>query len=293
MKSNGKSFKIVSKFYVIYGDGVPIYVGYTNRTVKQRFSEHKHDKDFSDYDSIESIELKDQRLSFDFTWGYNETCRNADKVSKREEYLVNKYCTQDTCYQKAIGGGQTWAFEKWFVKTNKDNPRFTGMSGAKIKARIKKEKNISVDIGNFINNMEPKYQVDIHSFVSIMKPKYQVDISNFVNDMKLRYQVDIGNFVNNMKPQYRVSISDFVNNMKPQHQIDINDFVNDMETQYKIDIHSFVSTMKPKYQVNIGDLIKNMRPQYQISISGFVDSMKPQYKIDIDSFVNNMKWREK
>ena len=28
-------FKITSRFYVIYGDGIPIYVGYTNRTVKK------------------------------------------------------------------------------------------------------------------------------------------------------------------------------------------------------------------------------------------------------------------
>jgi len=41
-------FKIKSRFYVIYGDGVPIYVGFTSRTVHQRFLEHKRDKDFSD-----------------------------------------------------------------------------------------------------------------------------------------------------------------------------------------------------------------------------------------------------
>lgn len=45
-------FKITSRFYVIYGDGLPIYVGYTNRTVKQRFREHKEDKDFSGYTEV-------------------------------------------------------------------------------------------------------------------------------------------------------------------------------------------------------------------------------------------------
>lgn len=214
MKDNSKSFKIVSRFYVIYGDGVPIYVGYTNRTVKQRFVEHKHDKDFSEYDSVESIELKDQKMSFDFTWDYNETCRNAEKVSKREEYLVNKYCTQDTCYQKAVGGGQTWAFEKWFVETNEDNPKFAGMSGAEIKARIEKEKIVSTDIHSFVNHMIPQYQVDINNFVNDMKPQYQVDISGFINHMKPQYQVDIYNFINNMKPQYQVDIHNFINHMK-------------------------------------------------------------------------------
>lgn len=186
MKGNSKSFKIVSRFYVIYGDGVPIYVGYTNRTVRKRFTEHKRDKDFSGFLEVKSVELKDEKLSFDFTWNYDETCENADLVSKREGQIVNKYHTQDNVFQKAIGGGQTWAFEKWFVKTNKENPRFTGMSGAEIKARIEKEKVIATDINNFISNMKPQYQVDIHSFVSTMNPQYQVDIHNFVSHMKRR-----------------------------------------------------------------------------------------------------------
>lgn len=51
-------FKITSRFYVIYGDGIPIYVGYTNRTVKQRFKEHKISKYFSDFDEVRVEELK-------------------------------------------------------------------------------------------------------------------------------------------------------------------------------------------------------------------------------------------
>ena len=228
-----KSFKIVSRFYVIYGDYEPIYVGYTNRTVKQRFKEHQKDKDFSDCDSVEVKELIDEKLSFDFTWDYGKTCENANEVSLREGKLVQQYGTQDSVFQKADGGGQTWAFEKWFVKTNKDNPRFTGMSGAEIKSRIEKEKIISADISNFVNHMKPQYQVDISHFVSCMKPQYQVDISSFVNNMKPQYQVDISDFVNDMKPQYQVDISNFVSCMKPQYQVDISDFVNNMKRREK------------------------------------------------------------
>ena len=177
-------FRITSRFYVIYGDGVPIYVGYTNRTVKQRFKEHKEDKDFSDYEEVHVEELKEEKLVYEFTWDYGQTCKNADEVSLREGQLVQKYSTQDSIYQKAIGGGQTWASEKWFVKSNKDNPKFLGMSGTQIKYRIKAEKEIQVDIGSFVSNMKPQYQVDIGNFVYDMKPQYQVDIGNFVNNMR-------------------------------------------------------------------------------------------------------------
>ena len=222
-------FKIKSRFYVIYGDYKPIYVGYTNRTVKQRFQEHKKSKDFSDYDVVEVKELKDQLLSFDFTWNYEQTCKNAQIVSEREASLVDKYNTQNACYQKANGGGQTWAIEKWFVKSNKDNPRFAELSSTKIKSRIETERAISSDIHNFVNNMETQYQVDIHNFVNHMETQYQVDIHNFVNHMKPQYQVDISSFVSSMKPQYQVDISDFVHNMKPQYQVDIANFVNNMK----------------------------------------------------------------
>ena len=211
-------FKIKSRFYVIYGDYKPIYVGYTNRTVKQRFQEHKKSKDFSDYDVVEVKELKDQLLSFDFTWNYEQTCKNAQIVSDREASLVNQYDTQKTCYQKADGGGQTWAIEKWFVKSNKDNPRFAELSSTKIKSRIETERAISSDIHNFVNNMKPQYQVDISDFVNHMKPQYQVDISSFVSSMKPQYQVDIHSFVNDMKPQYQVDIANFVNSMKRREQ---------------------------------------------------------------------------
>ncbi|AAV35892.1 orf72 [Lactobacillus phage LP65] len=166
-----KTFKITSRFYVIYGDYDPIYVGYTNRTVKQRFREHKEDKDFSDYDNVEVKELVDEKLSFDFTWNYEQTCENANKVSLREGQLVQQYDTQDSIFQKADKGGQTWATEKGFVKNNKDNPRFTGMSGVDIKACLKEEKTVTTWLGNFVGHMKPVEEVWLGSFVGSMKNK--------------------------------------------------------------------------------------------------------------------------
>jgi len=287
-----KTFKITSSFYVIYGDYEPIYVGYTNRPVRQRFREHKEDKDFSDYENVEVKDLADEKLTFDFTWDYDQTCRNADEVSNREADLVKKFNTQDSVFQKADGGGQTWAAEKGFVKSNKENPRFYGMSGAEIKSRIEEEKIVSADIGNFVNNMKPQYQSDIGNFVSDMKPQYQSDIGNFVNNINTQYQVDIGHFVSDMKTQYQVDIGNFVRTMKPQYQVDIGHFVSDMKTQYQVDIGNFVNHMKPQYQVDIGSFVNHMKPQYQVDIGSFVNNMKHQYQVDIGNFVSTMKRRE-
>ena len=162
-------FKITSRFYVIYGDGNPIYVGYTNRTVRQRFTEHKKSKDFSDYKKVQVKELKKEKLTYEFTWDYMQTCKNADEVSLREAQLVQKYNTQKSIFQKADGGGQTWASEKWFVKSNRNNPRFTGLSGDQIKRLLKQEKVLRTWLQNFVSSQSPMKEVWLHNFVGNQK----------------------------------------------------------------------------------------------------------------------------
>ena len=134
---NFQSGKIVSRFYVIYGDDNPIYVGYTNRTVKQRFMAHKRYKDFSSYDKVEVKEV--DKLEFYFTWDLDTTYENAKIVSNHETSLINRYGTTDSLYQQGfhnIIGGQTWSYIKWFVRNNKNNPKFNNMTISEISTYI-------------------------------------------------------------------------------------------------------------------------------------------------------------
>ncbi len=96
--------QLVSRFYLITLRGQPVYVGYTNRPIKQRFTEHKHDKDFGDVKP--EIQLLDT-LTFDFSWDISVINDYAQQVDNRERELIAEYGTQDSIYQKAIGGGQT------------------------------------------------------------------------------------------------------------------------------------------------------------------------------------------
>lgn len=207
-------FKITSHFYVIYGDDEPIYVGYTNRTVKQRFTEHKHEKDFYQYDKVLVKELKEEKLSFPFTWDYIKTCENADTVSKREAELVNLYHTQDSEYQRAIGGGQTWASEKSFVKSNRNNPKFVNMSTSQVKEYLDARKREQMWISTFIEPKKSNEQVWLTSFVGRIKPVEQEWLSNFINSMETVEKKWLGNFINDIKPAEQLWIRDFVNHMK-------------------------------------------------------------------------------
>lgn len=173
---------IKSKFYLIRGDGKPIYVGFTNRPIKERFAEHKADKDFSVYENI-TIEKLDE-LDYEFTWDEDILYKNANEVSVREAQLIVEYVTQDSRYQKAIGGGQVWSYEKWFVKTNKDNPKFVGMSGIEIEEYIKLEHDRIQKLRNYIRVTIPSYLTKQKSYVGDTIPSYLRKQKNYIGDTR-------------------------------------------------------------------------------------------------------------
>jgi len=177
-------FKITSRFYVIYGEGTPIYVGYTNRTVKQRFREHKISKDFSDFDEVRVEELKKEKLVYEFTWDYEQTCENADEVSKKEAKLVEKFGTQDSEFQKADGGGEVWNNIKHFVLSNQNNPKYKGMPNSDIKRLLDRDKRVGVWLKSFVNNQRPGKEVWLSNFVGNQRPRKEAWLSNFVNNQK-------------------------------------------------------------------------------------------------------------
>jgi len=281
-------FNIISRFYVIYGDDNPIYVGYTNRTVKQRFKEHLNDKDFSDYEKVQVKELKNEKLTFKFTWDYSKTCDNADKVSVREGELVGLYNTQDSAFQKALGGGQTWSSEKHFVKANKDNPKFAGMSTEDIKRYLDAHKTREVWLSSFVISMKPQKEQWLSDFVGDMRPQKEVWLSNFVNDMKPQKEVWLSSFVSNMQPQKEVWLSHFVSHMKPQKEVWLSNFVSNMQPHKKVWLSNFVSHMQPQKEIWLSDFVGNMKTYKEIWLSNFVNDMKPQKEVWLHNFITNM-----
>lgn len=289
----GKSFKIVSRFYVIYGDYEPIYVGYTNRTVKQRFREHQKDKDFSEYENVEVKELTGEKLSFDFTWNYEQTCKNADKVSLREGQLVQKYGTQDSVFQKADGGGQTWATEKWFVKSNRNNPRFKGLSGTEIKKCLKEEKGVSVWLSNFVSDMKPVEECWLRDFVGSMKLPEERWLNDFVGNMQPVEEVWLSNFVNHMKPVEEVWLGSFVNHMKPVGEVWLSSFVGLMKPVEEVWLSDFVSSMRPVEEVWLRHFVDSMQPIEEVWLHNFVNHIQPVEEIWLSNFVGHMKQKNK
>lgn len=109
---------ITSNFYVIYGDGYPIYVGFTIRNVNKRFKEHLNQKDFSIFDNIAVDKVSSIVHEVDYS-DLESIYRYSKEVSARESKLIEEYGTKDSTYQKAVGGGSVWATIIHLSKTYK------------------------------------------------------------------------------------------------------------------------------------------------------------------------------
>ena len=148
--------QIVSRFYLITIDDDPVYIGFTNRDIATRFREHKHDKDLPDNAIVKEID----KLVYDFTWDVATVNNNAKEVSDREAELIKEYNTQDSIYQKAIGGGQVWSEIKHFVIINREDPFWQSMPEDIILATIDKIKAKKTILTNVINHTRTTSHLD-------------------------------------------------------------------------------------------------------------------------------------
>lgn len=207
-------FKIKSKFYVIYGDGVPIYVGFTSRTVHQRFLEHKKSKDFSDFDEVRVKELKEDELDFDFTWNYSIVENEANKVSKKEVKLVKKFGTQNSKFQKANGGGVVWNHIKYFVLSNKDNPKYRGMSGSEIHGYLENRKKEMSILRHFIGNMHYPSTSILGSFISRVNYPSKGILGHFIMHIDYPSKIILSNFIGNTHYPSTSILGNFIYHME-------------------------------------------------------------------------------
>lgn len=237
--------KIVSNFYLIKVDDSPVYVGYTNRPIKARFREHLKDKDFGDGEvTLEGL----GKLSYAFTWDTELINQYAKEVSNRESKLVYQYGTQGSQWQKGTGesiGGQTWANVKYFVKTNRDNPKFSGMHEREILEYLDTSDRVSKYLGNFIGNMDDPVSDYMKGFVGHMYVD-TVDhyLRSFVNNMDDPISAYLKGFIHHMEDPVETYMRSFVNHMNDPVSDYMRDMVKDWEPVEVTYMKNFVKHMK-------------------------------------------------
>ena len=250
--------KIVSNFYLIKVGGKPSYVGYTNRHIRTRFREHLKDKDFGD----ELVEIESLgSLEYDFTWDIELISRYAREVSDNENELIIEYGTKDTIWQKGTSGslgGQTWTNVKYFVRANRDSPKFRGLSEEAILAYLEEGARVSKYIGNYVNHMNLPEAIYIGNFVGVMSLPSVRYMKDFVNHMNLPETRYMRHFVSHMNLPETRYISDFVNTMKlPEDRYIIN-FISNMNLPSVSYMKDFVNHMNLHEVVYMRNFVGNM-----------------------------------
>lgn len=235
--------KIISNFYLINLDGEPVYVGYTNRTIKQRFSEHNHDKDFGSTNStVENL----GKLEYDFTWDLGLINQYAKEVSDKETKLIKEYRTQNSVWQKGLGstvGGQTWADIKYFVRTNRDNPIFKDMDEETILEYLDISDKVSRYLSGFVKTMNDPVTIYMANFVGNMNTPVVTYINHFVSHIDDPVAIYISDFVGHIDNPINMYMKHFVSHMNDPISIYMGSFVSNMNNTVVIYMTSFVTHM--------------------------------------------------
>ena len=266
--------KIVSNFYLIKVGGKPSYVGYTNRPIKARFKEHNKDKDFGDeLVTLESL----GSLEYDFTWDMELINSYAKEVSDKETELILTYNTQDSIWQKGLGttlGGQTWANVKYFIRTNRDNPKFRGLPEEAILAYLEEGARANRYMSSFVNNMNLPEDRYISDFVNTMNLPETIYMKSFVSNMNLPETIYMKHFVSNMNLPEVTYMKHFVSNMNLPEVIYMKHFVSNMNLPIVVYMQSFVNTMNLPEVIYMKSFVSNMNLPEVIYMKSFVGNMK-------------------
>ena len=282
-------FKIRSRFYVIYGDGKPIYVGYTNRTIHQRFVEHKRSKDFSDYDEVRVEELKKDELDLDFSWDYSIIENEADKVSKKEAELVKKFGTQDSEFQKADGGGEVWTHIKYFVLSNKDNPKYNKMNGREIHEYLKDRKKEIVILDSLVGRIKHPSKVILEDFINHIEYPNKVILKSFISRVQYPSKVILKNFIKNVEYPSKVILNSFVGRFQYPSKVILDHFVGHIEYSSKVILHTFISRVRYPNKVILSDFIKNVEYPSKVILKSFISRAQRSNKVILSDFIKNIK----
>lgn len=255
MDSRGK---IISSFYVIKIDNRPIYIGYTNRNYLAIFKEHIHQKDLPDTATIELVDT----MSFDFTWDEQRVSKNAKAVSNMENYLIRKFNTTDSEYQKGIGnnlGGQTWNSVKSFVRSNKNNPRYISMSNKEILEYLENYQSNRKYLGHFISNMDRPESIYLQKFIIHMERTEYTYLRNFVIDMYRPEDRYLKSFIHDMNRLEFTYLKGFISHMDRAEGIYLSNFIKRIERTESTYISNFINRIERPESVYISNFIGRMK----------------------------------
>ena len=235
--------KIVSRFYLITLADDNIYVGYTNRPIKERFREHVKDKELPKEALIKQID----KLEFDFTWDMVQVNENAKLVSKRENELIAEYGTSSSIYQKGLRdnlGGQTWASVKAFVHSNRDNPQYAGMDSQELLVYLDSYRRRLTKLQGFVSSYKDYRLKKLSNFISRYKDPRLTKLSSFISHYKDPRLDKLRDFIGNYRDPRLSKLSHFVSNYKDPRLDKLHGFITNYKDYRLKKLSNFISHYK-------------------------------------------------
>ena len=280
--------KIVSRFYLITLAGDNIYVGYTNRPIKERFREHVKDKELPKEALIKQID----KLEFEFTWDMVQVNENAKRVSKRESRLIDEYNTKDSKYQKGLRdnlGGQTWADVKAFVHSNKDNPQYTGMDSQELLAYLDNYRKRMGKLHNFIVHYQDYRIQKLSNFVSKYRDPRVQKLSNFISNYKDPRLSKLSNFVRNYCDPRITKLHHFISHYQDPRLDRLSSFISNYKDPRVQKLSNFITSYKDPRLTKLSNFISHYRDPRLDKLSHFVSGYRDPRLDKLHNFITHYK----
>ena len=280
--------KIVSRFYLITLDNKNIYVGYTNRPIKERFREHVKDKELPKEATVKQID----KLEFEFTWDMVQVNENAKLVSKRENELIAEYGTSSSKYQKGLRdnlGGQTWASVKAFIHSNKDNPQYRGMDSQELLAYLDNYRKRMNKLSHFISNYKDPRLTKLSNFVNHYKDPRFIKLSSFVSSYKDPKLDKLSSFVSSYKDPRLFKLSDFISHYKDPRFIKLSSFVSSYKDPRLFKLSHFITRYKDIRLDKLSTFISHYKDPKLDKLRNFIGSYKDPRLSKLSHFISHYK----
>ena len=265
--------KIVSRFYLITLDNKNIYVGYTNRPIKERFREHVKDKELPKEAKVKQID----QLAFEFTWDMVQVNENAKLVSKRENELIAEYGTGSSKYQKGLRdnlGGQTWASVKAFVHSNKDNPQYRGVDSQELLAYLDSYRKRMGKLSNFIGKYKDPRLDKLNNFITNYRDIRLTKLASFITRYKDIRLAKLCNFISDYKDPRLTKLSHFVANYKDIRLNKLSGFIISYKDLRLTKLLHFIANYKDIRLIKISNFVASYRDYRVQKLSNFISRYK-------------------
>ena len=261
--------KIVSRFYLITLDNKNIYVGYTNRPIKERFREHVKDKELPKEATVKQID----KLEFEFTWDMVQVNENAKLVSKRENELIAEYGTSSSVYQKGLRdnlGGQTWASVKAFVHSNKDNPQYKGMDSQELLAYLDNYRKRMEKLSNFITNYRDPRLTKLSNFIIHYQDPRLTKLSNFIIHYQDPRLSKLSSFISHYKDPRLDKLQSFISHYRDYRVQKLANFITDYKEPRLTKLSYFIGNYKDPRLQKLSNFISHYRDFRVQKLSSFI-----------------------